>query len=104
MTDSEAIRERGHIEGRLSEWLATKINDEYLSMNLGGEDFRPLCLEDGRELGYGDDDPVILLRRKSDGAVFEVEIEPTVRRVGFIPLKSEQTAAAGQLPPPAVPE
>ena len=104
MTDMDLLRERGHIEGHLSEWLASKISDYFGSIPLGGDDFTPVCLEDGRELGYADDDPAILLRRRSDGAVFEVEIDPTVRRVGFIPPESAQAEAAGQIPLPGVPE
>jgi hypothetical protein len=76
----ELSRESGRIGEFLTEWLAGKITDE--SRLWISDDFTPLCIEEARVLGYADDDPVILLRRKSDGVIFEVEIEAAVRRAG----------------------
>lgn len=102
MTDEElkVFRERGHIEGFLGEWLDSQIIEHYGSLSVGGDDFKALYLEEAQALGYKDDDPTILIRRESDGIVFEVEIDVTVRRA---PAKSEQAEAAGQLPLPGVP-
>jgi hypothetical protein len=80
-SETELARERGHIEGFLAEWLTVKITDESMFW-VGGDDFAALYAEEARVLGYDDDDPVILLRRKSDGIIFEVEIWPAVRRAG----------------------
>lgn len=76
----DAIREQGRLEGELGEWLNVKVNDEPGTLLLGSAGaFRTLTIEEARVLGYDDDDPVILLRRKSDGKVFEADIEVTVR-------------------------
>lgn len=89
LTDSELARERGRIEGFLAEWLAGKIADASC-VPVMGDDLVPLWLEEARVLGYADDDPVVLLRRKSDGVVFEVEIDPVVRRApSGAPVKAE---------------
>jgi len=49
------------------------------SMRLGGEDFEMAYTEEVP--GFEDDDMVVLLRRKSDGRVFEADIEVSVRPV-----------------------
>lgn len=100
MNDIEKLRERSHIGGFLAEWLSLKIIEHYGPIPVGGADFKALDLEESRELGYDDDDPVILIRRESDGVVFEVEIEPVVRRV---PTEAEAAEGAGQLSLPGVP-
>jgi hypothetical protein len=106
MTDTPAetlrrdeVRERGRIEGDLGEWLTQKIWDES-RLHLGAAQFRPLYSEEAEELGYDDDDPEVLLRRESDGAVFEADIEVTVR---LVPAEGERAEAKGQLPLPGVP-
>ena len=81
MTDEELIRERGHIEGHLAERLALHISEHYGPISAGSDEFRPLFLEEAKALGYDDDDPVVLIRRESDGVVFEVGVDVTARRV-----------------------
>lgn len=100
MTDIDKLRERSHIEGFLAEWFGSQIIEHHGSIPVGGDYFKALYLEEAAELGYGKDDTTILIRRESDGAVFEVEVEPVVRRV---PTKAEAAEDAGQLPLPGVP-
>lgn len=77
----DEIRERARIEGDLGEWLCQKIWDSFGTLRLGGSNFRPLDSEECEELGNDDDDPAVLLRRESDGQVFEVDIDVTARKV-----------------------
>lgn len=98
MTGDE-VRERGRMEGELGEWLTQKVWDES-SLRLAGAQFRPLYAEEAEELGYEDDDPAVLLRRESDGRVFEASIEVTV---GLVPSERERAESAGQIPLPGVP-
>jgi hypothetical protein len=58
-------------------------------MRLGGEEFELVGSDDVP--GYEDEDDVVLLRRKSDGQVFDVEIDVTMRPVRK-PEKGEATA------------
>lgn len=74
----EGFRERMGIEGWLSQHLTECLWGHYGTLRLGGDDFEVIGADDVP--GYDDDDGgVVLIRRKSDGKVFEVEIEPTVR-------------------------
>ena len=76
MSEQE-FRERMHLEGCLSQHLTEYLWNHHGTLRLGSEDFEVVG---GEEVpGYKEDDAVVLVRRKLDGKVFEVEIEPTVR-------------------------
>lgn len=65
--------------------LGTKLFEELCSTDrflrsLNGEDYALLSLEEGRELGI-DDDQALIIRRKSDGHLFEVEMDVLVHEV-----------------------
>ena len=96
----DEFRERHAIEGDLCTALAEYVWDRPYALTLGGGKFRSLYAEEARELGYGEDDAAVLLRRESDGQVFEVDIDVSVRPV---PTAAERAEAAGQLPLPEVP-
>lgn len=82
MTDEE-FRDRVVIESDLHEELSRHIwDDSYLYIR--GVRFRPVYAEEAEELGYSEDDSVILLRRGSDGAVFEIEIDVTARKTSHV--------------------
>lgn len=95
----DEFRERHAIEGDLWDFLAQRVWDHFGLLSLGGADFRALYAEEARELGYDDDDAAVLLRRESDGAVFEIDIEVTARAV---PTEAERAEQAGQLRLPEV--
>lgn len=76
-----AFSERMKIDGDLGlllcEHLWGRMGD---TIHLGGHDFE---IADNEEVpGYGDDDDyAVLLRRKSDGEIFEAEIDVSVNPV-----------------------
>lgn len=70
------FRELTHLEGHLGQWLTEQIWDHYGTLHLGSEAFEVVGAEEVP--GYDEEDLPVLIRRKSDGKVFEVEIEPTV--------------------------
>lgn len=72
-----AFRQRMMLSGDLSEWLCQKVWDEHRSVTLGSDDFEVVGCEEVP--GYEDEEDAVLLRRKSDGAVFEADIEADVR-------------------------
>lgn len=74
------VHEEGRIEGDLGEWLSLKVWDEPWALRLGSDSFKPLYAKEAEELGYEEDNPVILLRRQSDDVVFEVDIDVTARK------------------------
>lgn len=75
MSEQE-FRERMHLEGCLSQHLTEQMWEHYGPLNLGGEAFEVVGAEDVP--GYDEEDSPVLIRRKSDRKVFEVEIEPAV--------------------------
>ena len=101
MTDDE-VREHMFMDGDLSEWLAQKIFEEYGTITLAGKDFEPARCDEVP--GYEDDNTAVLLRRKSDGQVFEAEIDVTVRPV-LTPAQRETRLLelSGQMRLPGVP-
>ena len=65
----------------LSGYLSQHVIDELhntSSFSLGAERFRMAYAEEAAGLGWDEDDPALLIRRESDGALFEVELEATV--------------------------
>lgn len=66
----------GHVSGYLADILAGRLG----VFRLGGEAFRAGSLEDAESLGWDADDPVLLIRRESDGALFEVTVDVDARR------------------------
>ncbi len=80
----QALRERMRIEGALSEYLCEHLFGYLGTLRLGGEQFE-VCGDDVP--GYEDDGETLLLRRTSDGEVFEgsltsmklLELEPFER-------------------------
>jgi hypothetical protein len=97
---TDEFREQCAIEGGLWDALAQHVWDHNGPLRLNGGSFRPLYAEEAEELGYDDDDAAILLRRESDGKVFEVDVDVSVTPV---PTGAERAEAAGQLPLPGVP-
>lgn len=93
VADDAEARERWAVEADLAAALCEYVTDRPYPLSLGGGKFRPLYLEEAEELGCRDDE-VILIRRESDGAVFEVDVDVTVRPV---PAEAERAEAAGQL-------
>jgi hypothetical protein len=78
---AQPLLDGADLNADLSEYVYLKFCDTFGTFALGSERFRLASLEEGRELGYGDYDPVLLIRRESDGAFFEAEIEATARPV-----------------------
>lgn len=67
------------LSGHLSQYVAGKLSDTWGAFDLGGERFRMGTLDEARSLGWSDEDPQLLIRRESDGALFEVEVEVTAQ-------------------------
>lgn len=92
----------------LSDYLSERVYDKFCetwgSFTLGGESFCLASLEEAVELGRADD-PEILIRRESDGAFFEVDLEATARPVAVLTEAQRETRAlepAGQQVLPGV--
>ena len=76
----EEFRQRMRRDGDLGLLLCEHLWGLYGDdMRLGGEDFEMACAEEVP--GYEDEDFAVLLRRKSDGRVFEAEIDVSVNPV-----------------------
>ena len=71
------FRQRMQRDGDLGLLLCEHLWGSFDTLHLGGEDFE---VASGEEVpGYEDDDGMaLLLRRKSDGQVFEADIEVTI--------------------------
>jgi hypothetical protein len=93
-TADDAVRERD----RLAAAISQHIFDEFVgawSFFFGGEDYELICDEDYTALGYDEnDDSLLIIKRRSDGKCFEVELEAWVRPV---PTEAERQERAGQL-------
>jgi len=77
--DEAAFRRRMAYDGDLGRMLCEHIWDMCNGLRLGGDKFEVVG---GEEVpGYEDDDFAVLLRRTSDGLVFEAEIDVTLRAV-----------------------
>ena len=77
MADDSAFRERMEIAGAVSQ-MATEWLWDKRSIHAAGQDYEIADPEDeGYRRGYDAEDmeTYVLVRRKSDGAVFEIEIE-----------------------------
>lgn len=82
MTDDTAFRETRGLAGWLCQWICEEIWGHCCPLHLDGQDFRPASDEEFADLGYPEDEnTVLLLRRESDGAFFEVELDADVRRM-----------------------
>lgn len=66
-------QERMRLAEQLSQYFAEYLWNVNGPLTLGGEEFD--CVGGDEVPGYEEDEAVILLRRKPDGKVFEVEIE-----------------------------
>jgi hypothetical protein len=76
---SDAVfRERISVSGDLGAHLCEHLWSEFGTLHLGGQDYE---IAGDDVPGYEDDDWAVLLRRKSDGQVFEAEIDVDVRPV-----------------------
>jgi hypothetical protein len=75
-TAETEFSQRMRREGALGMLLCEHIWDKYDPLHLGGEDFEVIGSDEVP--GYEDDDMAVLLRRKSDGQVFEAEIDVTM--------------------------
>jgi hypothetical protein len=77
--DEAAFRQRMAYDGDLGRMLCEHIWDMCNGLRLGDDKFEVVG---GEEIpGYEDDDYAVLLRRKSDGQVFEAEIDVSLRAV-----------------------
>lgn len=75
--DSDEAFRNMRREGILAGLLGAYICESYSPFWLAGGEYEPV---NGEEIpGYEGDDETLLLRRKSDGKVFEVEIDVTMR-------------------------
>lgn len=89
----------------LAGWLAEHIWSEGRPLYLGGEEYE---VTGGEEVpGYEDDQDAILLRRKSDGQVFDADIDVSLHPVQVLPPADKpptpaEMEAAGQLRLPGV--
>jgi hypothetical protein len=86
---TDELRQNARREGGLQLLLCEYVWNDCWTMRLGGEEFELVGSDDVP--GYEDEDDVVLLRRKSDGQVFDVEIDVTMRPVRK-PEKGEATA------------
>lgn len=69
----QEFRDRMGIEGWLSQHLTEHLWGRLGALRLGADDFEITDPEDVP--GFDPDDGAVLIRRKADGKVFEVEIE-----------------------------
>jgi hypothetical protein len=83
------------VEAGVAEWLERFCWDLRDPVRISGREFRSLCLEEVRALGYADTNPAVLLRREDDGTVFEVAIGVTVREVRRAPVPLVSQGAQG---------
>ena len=74
----QEFRERMGIEGWLGQHLTEQMWGHYGTLRLGSDDFEVIGSDEVP--GYDENlEGTVLLRRKTDGKVFEAEIEVTVR-------------------------
>ncbi len=66
------------LSGHLSEYVCDQLANTWGTFDLGGEQFRMGSSEDAEGLGWDDDDRELLIRRESDGALFEVTLDAKV--------------------------
>jgi hypothetical protein len=73
------FRQRMQRDGDLGLHLCTYLWGSFDTLHLGGEDFEMVS---GEEVpGYEDDSFAVLLRRKSDGQIFDAEIDVSMHPV-----------------------
>ena len=70
------FRQRMERDGDLGLILCQYLWGRFDTLRLGGEDFEMACIEEVP--GYEDENYAVLLRRKSDGRIFEADIEVTI--------------------------
>jgi hypothetical protein len=70
------FRQRMQREGSLDLLLREHVWNDHPWLVLGGEEFEPVGSEEVP--GFEDEDYTVLLRRKSDGRIFEADIEVTI--------------------------
>jgi len=80
--EQEALfRERMELDCWLGEWLTDEMTMSVRTLRLGpAGTFRMAYMEEAEAIGYDGNDQTILIRRESDGQLFEVEIEVMTRR------------------------
>ena len=101
MPDDSAFSERMEIAGAISQ-RATEWLWDMRSFYAAGQEFEIADPEDeGYRRGYDDDDmeTYVLVRRKSDGAVFQVEMDPLVDRAREINPEPPVPVVAADPPP-----
>lgn len=95
MNAPDMFREENHLAGKIAE----DLYDDFwakLSFRYDQHEYELIGSDEGAELlGRGDDDPYLtLLRRKSDGQLFEIEFEVTAW--AREPVQPEHQEAPGQ--------
>lgn len=70
-----------NLSGHLSQWLFDKLCEQAGPLSLGGELYDFADKDDVEKLGFDPNDvTLLLLRRRSDGAFFDVDIDVTAHR------------------------
>ena len=98
----DEFSQRMRREGDLGLKLCNYVWDHYGVLRLGAEEFESVSCDEVP--GYEDAEYAVLLRRKSDGLVFEAEIDVTIKPVLTPAQQAAQLAVLrGQLTRPGVP-
>lgn len=84
MTAQTELRDTDKLAGDVSQHVYDEIVNSP-GFYFRGEKFRVIYLEEARAMGLPDDDESLILRRDSDGKLFEVDIEASARE--FTPPK-----------------
>jgi hypothetical protein len=97
----DEFSQRMQVEGDLGLLLCEHIWDKCNPLRLGGQEFKVVGCDEVP--GYEDENMAVLLRRMSDGKVFEADIDVTVQPV-LTPAQREARIARlrGQLTLPGV--
>jgi hypothetical protein len=74
------FRQRMQRDGQLGLMLSQHLWDKWDPFQLGGEEFEVIGCDDVP--GHEDEEYGVFLRRKSDGKVFEAEIDVAINPVG----------------------
>jgi hypothetical protein len=80
-TVTHADREIPRLAGAIHQHIYDELVKGLHPIRVGSDTLRMAYAEEAEPFGYDDDDPEIILRRESDGAFFEMDLEVIVRRL-----------------------